>query len=62
MNQKAVLVPFEGGYAKLLFDHIDGEWVCKMDGRMMKDLQCCLNGDKFPEYVEPYIDLGPLGD
>lgn len=62
MKQKAVVVPFDGGYAKLLFNQIDGEWICKLDGRMMKELQSCLNGEEFPEFVEPYIDLGPLGN
>lgn len=62
MTQKAVVIPFDGGYAKLLFNQVEGEWICKMSGRMMKELQAYLNGEEPMEYVEPYIDLGPLGE
>lgn len=58
MNQKAVIIPFEGGYAKLLFNMIDGQWVCKMSDDLMGDLQAYLNGEEPKERVQPYIDLG----
>ena len=60
MNQKIVVVPFEGGYAKLLFKQEGTDWTCVMSDDLMHDLQSYLNGEEPLERVRPYVDLGVI--
>jgi hypothetical protein len=61
VNQKFIVIPFEqGGYAKLLFNRVGNEWVCKMNAQLMSDLQSILNGEEPKEIVEPWNGF-PLG-
>ena len=60
MTQKFVVVPFEGGYAKLLFKQDGDDWVCTMSDELMSDLQSFLNGEEPRERVNPYLDLGVI--
>lgn len=56
VTQKVILVPFEGGYAKLLFNKVGNNWECVMTDEYMHLLQAYLNGEEPREWVQPWTD------
>lgn len=59
--KKAVIVPFDGGEAHLVFTKLEDHWICRMDDEMMQTLQTCLNGQEPKELVK-WVDIPNLGD
>jgi hypothetical protein len=59
--KKWVVVPFNGGEARLPFTKVDGLWVCSMPDETMTDLQVYLSGEPFKERVR-WVDIPNLGD
>jgi hypothetical protein len=57
MKQKLIVIPFDGGYAKLLFNKVDGQWECIMTDEYMHLLASYLKGEEPREWVTP-VDLG----
>jgi hypothetical protein len=58
--KKWVVVPFNGGEARLAFTKVDGIWVCTMPDETMTDLQAFLSGKEFTERVR-WVDIPNLG-
>jgi hypothetical protein len=57
VKQKVIVVPFDGGYAKLLFVQVGNEWKCTMTEEYMHLLQSYMNGEEPREWVTT-VDLG----